>query len=102
MHFSFGHVLVLSAVIAAICLLLDREDRVFPWLAVIASALEALIAFDVIALSSARFRIDLILPGVLAVAGGVCWGRAKQKSSITAATVVAIVGLIQVWLAVAR
>jgi len=41
----------------------------------------------------------VILPAVLVVTGGVCWSRSTAKSAITASTVIALVGLIQLLLA---
>jgi hypothetical protein len=99
MHVSFGHALVVSALVASIVLLFHRDDRLFPALALVASGLEALMVFNVIELISGKLRIDLILPALLAAAGAVCWGRSDSKPSTTAATVVTLVGLLQLVLA---
>ena len=40
-------------------------------------------------------RIDVILAGLLAVAGAVCWSRSSSKGLTTAATLVTLVGLLQ-------
>jgi hypothetical protein len=95
MHVSFAHALVVAAVISSVVLLLQRDDRLFPLIALVASGLEALMVFHVIELSSGKLRIDLILPGLIAVAGGVCWTRCSGKPSITAATVATLVGVLQ-------
>ncbi|HEY1557122.1 MAG TPA: hypothetical protein VGF94_19940 [Kofleriaceae bacterium] len=99
MHVSFGHALVGSALVASIVLLLHREDRLFPALALVASGLEALMVFHVIELSSGKLRIDAILPALLMIAGAVCWARDDTKPSITAATVATLVGALQLLLA---
>jgi hypothetical protein len=85
---------------ASIVLVLQRGDRVFPVVAAVASGIEALIAFRIIALSSAKFRIDVILPAVLVLATAICWGRATTKTAITAATLALAVGALQLLAAV--
>jgi hypothetical protein len=99
MTIDFGTALVVGALIGAVVLALNGGDRLFPAIALVACALEALIAFRVIQLSSPKLRIDVILPAVLAVTGVICWSRSASKSAITASTVIAIVGVIQVVLA---
>jgi len=99
MHISFGHALVVSALVASVVLLLHRDDRLFPALALVASGLQALMVFHVIELSSGKLRIDVILPALLAVAGGVCWAKDDTKPTITAATVATLVGALQLLLA---
>lgn len=95
MHFSLSTALITSALIGAIVLTMrPPAGRLFPVLGLIAAAVAALIAYRVIQLSVAKFRIDVVIPAVLAVSGGVCWSRASTKPAITAATVVAIAGLI--------
>lgn len=99
MHFGFGHSLVIGALVATVLLVLQGGDRLWPALATIAAALEALIVFNIISLSSAKFRIDVILPSLLLVAAGVCWVRVSTKTAITAATAATLIGAIQVLLA---
>jgi hypothetical protein len=100
MNFDFGTALVVCALIASIMLALSGGDRIIPAIALVACAIEALIEFRVIQLSSPKLRIDVILPAVLVVTGGICWSRSATKSAITASTVIAIVGLIQLLLAI--
>ena len=95
MHFSFPHLLVVSAVVGSVILVLHRGDRLLPVVALVASGMEALIQFGVLTLSLARFRIDVILPAVLAVAGGICWAKSETKPTITASVVVLFVAAIQ-------
>ena len=99
MHFGFGHSLVVAALVASIWLVLQGGDRLFPMIAAVAAALEALIAFDIISLSVAKFRVDVILPALLLVGAGVCWTRASTKPAITAATVATLVAAMQLLLA---
>jgi len=95
MTIDFNTALVVCALLASIALALGDGNRLIPMIALVACALEALIAFRVIQLSSGRLRIDVILPAVLVVTGAICWSRSSIKTAITGATVIAIVGLIQ-------
>lgn len=95
MHFNLATVLIIATFCCAIYLLLDRSDRMFPMLAVIASGVELLLAFGVMSLSVAKFRIDVILPALLVVAGVACWTKVSSKGTITAATVIALIGATQ-------
>jgi len=94
MHIDFGTGLVVSALIGAIVLAMKPGDRLVPGIALVAAAIAALIDFRVIQLSSAKFRIDVILPAILTLTGGISWSRSSTKSTITAGTVVTLVGLI--------
>jgi len=99
MHIDFGNALVIAALISAVVLVLGGGDRTFPLIAAIAATIEGLIAFHIISLSSGKFRIDLILPALMLLAGGICWSKAGSKSTITAATIISLVALIQVLVA---
>jgi hypothetical protein len=100
MTIDFGTALVVCALIASVMLALHSGPRLVPLIALVACALEALIAFRVIQLSSPKLRIDVVLPAVLAVTGVICWSRSASKSAITASTVIAIIGLVQLLLAI--
>jgi len=95
MDIQLATVLIASALIGSIVLFFERGDRVVPVVALIAAGIEALLHFDIISLSSGKFRIDVILPALLVIAGGVCWTRTSTKSTITAATAVFAVGALQ-------
>jgi hypothetical protein len=95
MHFNLDTALVVTALVGSIVLIMHRDDRLFPVIAAVAVGLEALMVFHIIALSSAKFRIDVILPAVLVLAGGMSWSRSSTKPTITAATAVTLVGLIE-------
>jgi hypothetical protein len=98
MHFDFGTVLVLTTVLASFVLLFQGSERTFPTIAVIASGLQALMIFGVLTLTLTKFRVDVILPALLVIAGAVCWARTSTKGGITAATVVAFSGAAQLFL----
>lgn len=95
MHVNFGTALVTSALVGSIVLTMKPAGgRLVPAIALVAAAIAALIDYRIIQLSSAKFRIDVILPAALAVTGGICWSRSSEKAATTAATVVTIAGLI--------
>lgn len=95
MHITMMTALILAALGGAIILVLERGDRLFPVIAVCVAGLEALIAFRIISMSVSTFRIDVVLPALLTISGGVCWARSSGKSNVAASTVVLMVGLIQ-------
>jgi hypothetical protein len=95
MTIDFQTALVVCALIASVILVMQGGERLFPVIALVACGIEALSVFHVIQLSSPRVRIDVILAAVLVVAGGISWARSSAKSAVTAATVIALVGLIQ-------
>jgi len=95
MSIALSNAFVVVALISAVSLVVAGGDRVFPILATVAAALEALIGFGIITLALPKVRIDLILPALLVVSGGVCWSRASAKSAATASAALTLVGLIQ-------
>jgi len=95
MTVDFATALVVCAVIGSLLLALGSGNRIVPAVALVASVIEALIVFRVIHLSSPKLRIDVILPAVLVVTGGICWSRSATKPAITASAVIVMVGLIQ-------
>ena len=99
MNFNFGTILILATVLASIYLLLQKSDRMWPTVATIASAVQLLLAMGLMTLGLAKFRIDVILPALLTLAGGICWGKSSTKGTITAATVVTLIGSIELLLA---
>ena len=94
MHVHIGTALVVVAFASSIVLLL-QSDRPVALVAVVASGIETLLVFGLMSLSLARFRIDVVLPALLAIAGIVAWARSTTKHVITAATLVACVGALQ-------
>ena len=94
MHFALHHVLIIAAVVGSVLLTLNRDGRVGPIVALVASGIAALLAFGMMSLSLARYRIDVILPAIILVAGVLSWARSATKPAITAATVVVLAGAI--------
>ena len=94
---SFANIAIIGAVLGSIVLLLQSgNQRLIAIVALIVSGIEALMAFGIMSVAFARFRIDVVLPALLLIAGIVLWARAKEKSGVTAATVVTLVGVAQV------
>lgn len=94
-HMNVATALVLVGLVSSIVLLLQKEERTIPIVAVLASGIEALLAFGLMSLSLAKFRVDVVLPAVLAVAGVIAWTRASTKHTITASALIAAVGAVQ-------
>ena len=99
MHFNFATILIIATLVSSIYLLLQKSDRMFPTVATIASAVQLLLAMGLMSLSLAKFRVDVILPALLPLAGGIWWGKSSTKGTITAATVVTLIGSIELLLA---
>lgn len=95
MTLDFHTALAVCALLGAVILVLQGGERMIPLIALVSSALEVLAAFHVLQLSSPRVRIDAILSAVLTVTGAIAWARSSSKPGITASTVVALVGAIQ-------
>jgi Na+/proline symporter len=95
MHVSYAEALIVTALLASLLLALGRAERLFSLVALAVSAIEALIVFDVITFKVRPFRLDIVFPAALVIAGGICWSRLSTKGQVTAATVVTLVGLIQ-------
>lgn len=94
MHIQLATALIVTASLGSVVLVLNRGDRIFPVVALLASALMALMHFDLVSVSSGKFRIDVILPAVLTMAGAVCWARSSTKPTNTASTLVLVVALV--------
>jgi hypothetical protein len=90
-----GTALVIVAIASSALLLAQSAERLFAGIAFLAACIEGLLTFHMMTLSLASIRIDVILPALLVVGGGIAWWRTSGKSLITAATLVTAVGLLQ-------
>jgi hypothetical protein len=61
-------------------------------LALLASAIEILLALGAIYVTVRGIPLTLVLGGVLVVAGALCWRYSTSKLSVSAATVVMVAG----------
>lgn len=89
-------ILDVSALAAAALLFLVAQGRAVAAVALVAAGLEVAADLGLFRVSVARVDVGLVLAVVLLVAGLVAWFRASTKPAISAATVVAFVGLVQV------
>ncbi len=90
-----GTLLVLVALAAAVVLLVKSTSRGLPIAALVIAGLQALLRFGVVSLGVRGMQVSLVLGIALAVVGVFLWTQAGQKTSISAATAVALVGVLQ-------
>jgi hypothetical protein len=95
MSFSIETVLIIATLVSAIYLLLQKTDRMFPTIAVLAAGIQLLMSWGLMSLTLAKYRIDVILPALLVLSGAICWGKSSTKGTITAATLVTLIGTLQ-------
>ena len=88
--------LAVAAFVAALLLTLAPAQRLLAAIALIARGVEVAMSFGLLHLSVARVPLRLVLGLCLAVPGVILWVRVSSKSSVSAATVVSLVGLLQV------
>jgi hypothetical protein len=92
--------LAVAALVASIILFLAHASRGLALVALIASGLEVFMAFGwlVLHLSS----LQLLLGALIAIPGVLIWLRVSAKTAVSAATVLGLVGVLQVYLALVR
>ena len=92
---TIATLLILAALAASILLLLRGGARLWPALATAASGIEAAYALGLLHFVIKGVPLPLVLAGVLTGAGVMIWLGAASKLQITAATLVALVGTVQ-------
>lgn len=97
MHIELGTVLAVTALLSSLVLI--KTDRMFAFIALAAAGVQTLMAFGIMTLTLAKFRIDVILPALLLLAGAVCWTKVTTKSAITAATIISLLGGLELLIA---
>lgn len=90
------HTLLAFVALAGSALLFATGGRVLATVALVASGLEVLMALGVLHLRVVQLPLGLVLGLALALPGLIAWFRATAKPAISAATVVALVGTVQV------
>jgi hypothetical protein len=88
--------LVLAAFIASVFLLFGSSSRIPAVFATAASGMELLMSYGKVHLAVSSFPIGLLLGAVLLVAGVMAYLRVTAKTAVSAATVVVLVGAVQV------
>jgi hypothetical protein len=92
-------VLAIAALVGSILLLLGPANRPLAVIALIASALGVAMRLGLIRVAVAGIPLPLVLGLGLAVPGVMIWLRVSGRNAVSAATVVALVGILQVVLA---
>ena len=97
---SLAHALTIAAFVASLVLVLQVKARLFPVIALIVSGIELLFAFHIVHFGVRGLNLSLIFGAALAVCGGVLWMRTGGKAHVTCATVITLVGAIQLFSAI--
>jgi hypothetical protein len=88
---------ILVALAASVVMLLQVPAKLFPAVATLAAALEALLAFQLISFSVRGINLGFVLGVTLIVCAVIVWARNGQKAAVTASTAVALIGAMQVF-----
>jgi uncharacterized protein YybS (DUF2232 family) len=89
--------LAVSALAASTILFFSGVARALAAVALLASGLEVAMAFAVLRLHVAGLPMGLVLGLSLALPGIVAWLRATSKPAVSAAAIVALAGVLQVF-----
>jgi hypothetical protein len=102
MQLTLGTALILAAVLSSAALVLDREHRSSPLIALGAALFQALLLFDMFDFLRYIWRIEFILPATQFVCAYTVWTETKHKRSITASTVLLVVTMIELAMLLGR
>ena len=91
-----NNLLTVLALACSILLVFKGSGRLFPVIALVACALEALRGFGVLTFKVPVVSAALLFGGAIVVGGIGSWIKSSNKVPVTAATVVALVGLLRV------
>ena len=94
--------LVITALLASAALCFERENRWSPLIALVAAVLQALMIFGILDIIRHIWRIEFILPATQFVAAYTVWSETEKKKSVTAATVLLVVTMIELALLLGR
>ena len=95
--------LAVAALAASIMLFLAPASRALAIIALVASGIEVLMVFGLLVLNvRTSVPLQLVLGSLIAIPAVLIWLRASAKTGVSAATVLAFVGVLQVWLALFR
>src|SRR5687767_11987112 len=93
---SQATILAVVALAASVLLVLQLPRKLYPVIALVVSAIEVLMALGYVRLSVAGVPLPLVLGCALAISGVLIWLQCSAKAHVSAATLVAGVGLMQV------
>ena len=91
-----NNLLTVVALAASILLVLKVPSRLFPVIALVATAVEVLRAFGIFSFKVPVIGAALLFGGAMVVGGVGSWIKASNKVPVTAAVLVALVGLMRV------
>jgi hypothetical protein len=84
------------ALVCSLVLLFQHRARLFPVIALVTSGLELLMAMGIVHVNLGGVPLVLVFGAALAVAGIAIYIKASAKHVVSAATVLTLVGLLQV------
>jgi hypothetical protein len=84
------------ALAASVLLLLKVPARLFPLIALVASAMDVLRSFGILTLKVPVIGAATLFGGAMVVGGAGSWIKSSGKVPVTAAVVVVLVGLMRV------
>jgi hypothetical protein len=90
-----NNLLIVVALAASVFLVLQAHGRVFAIVALVATAIEALRAFGILSLKVPVIGAALLFGGAMVVGGVGSWLKSSSKVPVTAAVLVALVGLMR-------
>ena len=95
MQLPLATALVLAAILTSAALVLDREGRWSPIVALVAAVIQAAMMFGFLDIIRGIWRIDYILPAVQFIAAYGIWEQTQKKRAVTASTVLLVVTMIE-------
>jgi hypothetical protein len=95
MQLQLGMALILVAVLASAVLVIDREHRMAPFIALGMAVIQLLLALGVLDFIRHFWRIDFILPAAQFIAAYMVYTETQKKRAITASTVLLVVTMIE-------
>lgn len=90
------HAILCIVALVASLLLLQGSSRTAAVVAAIVAGIEVVLALGLVSLSVKGLPLGLILALALCAAGVLCWMRSGGKTAVSAATVVSLIGAVQV------
>ena len=99
---ALGTALVIVSVLASAALVIDREHRRSPFIALGAAVIQLLILLGFLDFLRNVWRIDLILPTAQFIAAYTVWSETTKKRAITASTVLLCMTMIELMFLLGR
>lgn len=99
---SLTLILAIAALGCGVLLVVQNQARVFAVIAAVVAAVEVLLALNILRLSISGVPLGLVLGAGLAVAGALCWTKVQAKLYVSAATLILLVGAMQVFTSLKR